>query len=56
MKTIFSYFSGMFENTAPAKIIKKKKLVPRISVRMDTLMLSNTLMLPQSLLILLLQA
>ena len=25
MKTTFSYFPGMFENTAPAKIIKKIK-------------------------------
>ena len=25
MKTSFSYFPGMFENTAPAKIIKEKK-------------------------------
>ena len=24
MKTTFSYFLGMFENPAPAKIIKKK--------------------------------
>ena len=26
MKTTFSYFQGMFENPAPAKIIFKKKL------------------------------
>ena len=25
MKTTFSHFPGMFENPAPAKIIKKKK-------------------------------
>ena len=35
MKTTFSYFPGMFENPAPAKIIKKKNKIKISDKKID---------------------